>query len=620
MRRCYDDELAALPDAYAAVRRMHDGAIATLRTRLIGAPAVFVGAGGAFAVARLAADLHERYCGKPARAATPLEIIGQPPPSEVTVVLISARARHPDTQDAAKAAIAAGSRRLLLVTQRAPAYLTGVLTHPLVSHHQIPSSEPGDGFLATGSVIAASALFVRAYASSASLPEHLPGFDKQPLQEIRERILVLPGPGTYPIAYDIEARFNETGLADVELADYRNFAHGRHVGLMRRINSTTIIAIYTSETSRLADRTLRELPDEAQTIRLASPMAWPTAAIDLLARAAPLITAPARRSNLNPSKPNVPEFGRRLYHLPTRSLHREIVHDPVRCKLAEAVKDGPFDVTYEKLRKNFEVWLKCMRSAKFLGLVLDYDGTVCATSERFDLPRVPIRKEIERLLSAGTAIGFASGRGASLHRDLRKWIPTERQKQIHLGLYNGALRLNLAQDLPETMGPALKPVADAYQRLLDDGVADLFSLSLRKYQLTVEQHANPNMSMDALVNLIGSILYRPPHLPIKLVTSGHSLDITSAWTTKTSVVDDIYEAIEGNDILAIGDQGHLTGNDFELLAHGRFSLSVDRCSGDPSRCWNLSTEASRGPDALLQYLYAIRLHPDGTLRFHWPDS
>ena len=38
-------------------------------------------------------------------------------------------------------------------------------------------------------------------------------------------------------------------------------------------------------------------------------------------------------------------------------------------------------------------------------------------------------------------------------------------------------------------------------------------------------------------------------------------------------------------VLAIGDQGDLGGNDFELLASSRWTLSVDRCSADPARCW-----------------------------------
>ena len=72
----------------------------------------------------------------------------------------------------------------------------------------------------------------------------------------------------------------------------------------------------------------------------------------------------------------------------------------------------------------------------------------------------------------------------------------------------------------------------------------------------------------------------------------------------------------GLDVLAIGDQGHLGGNDFELLAATELSLSVDTCSPDPTRCWNLDLSGQRGPDVLVRYLDAVQLESHGAF-FIW---
>lgn len=74
MKRSYGDELTGLSAAYTAALDVPDSEVEALRAVLAGAPAVFVGAGGALALAKFAAELHERFCGSLARAATPLEI------------------------------------------------------------------------------------------------------------------------------------------------------------------------------------------------------------------------------------------------------------------------------------------------------------------------------------------------------------------------------------------------------------------------------------------------------------------------------------------------------------------------------------------------------------------
>ena len=49
----------------------------------------------------------------------------------------------------------------------------------------------------------------------------------RPLLE-RGTLVVLHGPDTRSAAVDLESKFVEAALGDIQTADYRNFAHGRH--------------------------------------------------------------------------------------------------------------------------------------------------------------------------------------------------------------------------------------------------------------------------------------------------------------------------------------------------------------------------------------------------------
>ena len=57
-------------------------------------------------------------------------------------------------------------------------------------------------------------------------------------------------------AFDLESKLVEAGLVSVLLADYRNFAHGRHHWLAKNPDSA-VVALASKEETLLAERTLR---------------------------------------------------------------------------------------------------------------------------------------------------------------------------------------------------------------------------------------------------------------------------------------------------------------------------------------------------------------------------
>jgi hypothetical protein len=81
---------------------------------------------------------------------------------------------------------------------------------------------------------------------------------------------VISGLAGTSAAADIESKFSETALGAVQLADFRNFAHGRHHWLLARAHNTGVLAIVTNEDEVLAEKTLALLPDDipATTLRV----------------------------------------------------------------------------------------------------------------------------------------------------------------------------------------------------------------------------------------------------------------------------------------------------------------------------------------------------------------
>ncbi len=601
----YAAQLALLADTYAQVRQTD---LTPLETALAGVrrgQATFVGSGGALGVARLAAELHETRTRSLARAATPLELIGMPPLAEHAVVLFSAGARHPDAAAAATAALRAGAHPVVLVTHRRASELPTVFSERELQVVSLPGLSGREGFLATNSVLAMAAATVA--ASGYRLPARLPNLNPARFAPLRDQTIILYGPGLVSVATDLETRLSETGLSAAQVTDYRNFAHGRHTGLARRIERTTVVSLVDPSLGDLAERTLAVLPEKAHVIRLQSGLDWPFSALDLLVASMNAIAPSAEASGFDPGRPRVPRFGRRLYHLSSRRLISPAV-GPVERKLSALGVGGPHDLR-RRYEKEAATWLEEFRVQRFLGFVFDYDGTVCATEARYELPAVGVREDLLQLLRGGAMLGFASGRGGSIHRDLRRWVPARYWGRIELGLYNGGRSLRLDEELGGDAGQA-DAIAVAARRMRATPLASFAKLSVRGYQLGMVPRRTSGLTVDALAQMAREVVSVPPALPLKVTASGHSVDVIPADSAKTRTLDRVVAQAEG-EVVAFGDQGQAGGNDFELLAATRWSLSVDRVSGDPTRCWNLDSRGERGPELLRRYLRAFNRLRDG---------
>ena len=94
-----------------------------------------------------------------------------------------------------------------------------------------------------------------------------PAAYSRPLWE-RETVLILHGYATQSAAIDLESKFTEAAIGHVQVADYRNFAHGRHHWLARHGGASGVLAFVTPSDRKLADKTLRLLPEEVAVLRV----------------------------------------------------------------------------------------------------------------------------------------------------------------------------------------------------------------------------------------------------------------------------------------------------------------------------------------------------------------
>jgi hydroxymethylpyrimidine pyrophosphatase-like HAD family hydrolase len=610
-KRTYVEELAAIDRAYAAANRADISALSETVTRLTQRPALFVASGGAMVPARLAADLHITVARQLSRAMTPLEFAALPP-LPVGTLLVSARARHPDVLLGARAAAAAGHDPIGLLTLRSAQELPASIADSGVSVLTIPAFPGREGFLATTSIVTLTVTLARAYlGATVRLPRALRDVLKPLREPLRPHLLVLISPGTEAAAVDLETRFHELGLRTVQLADFRNFAHGRHFGLARRLDQTSIVALVTAGWASLADATLKLLPREAHVVRLESGADWPASTIELIRASMQLVASAAYGTGIEPAVPSVRPFGRSLYHL--SAVRRVVVRHstPVDRKLTASGMSHLEPVPRRLYESALRRVLDRLHDSRYAGVVLDYDGTCCTTEGRFALPSAEVQEEVIRLLRGGIALGFASGRGGSLTRDLRQWIPREYWPGLHLGLYNGGVVLTLAEDLADQTNAA-GDIRRAMERLQSGPFGKSLKFELRATQLGVSA---PHLAIDTVIRIATESLAQPPTLHLRVVASAHAVDIVLASSSKAAVLSRMTDSLQNAQVLAIGDQGQAGGNDFELLAATQDSLSVDRCSADPTRCWNLDTKGNRGPVLLVDYLRSLKTNRGRVGRF-----
>ena len=381
------------------------------------------------------------------------------------------------------------------------------------------------------------------------------------------------------------------------------------------------MAFITNADRDVAERTLQLIPTDIPQSRIEFDCGPSTAALASLLAALWITSWAGRYRGIDPGRPGVPEFGRKLYHLRLARRSRPVYSARLTPREAAAItrKSGLSvdrlisDGSLDHWQNSLNDFLARLRAARFVGIALDYDGTLVDARRRLEPADSEIVDQLIRITEAGTHIAIATGRGASVRRDLQACLPRPLWPLVLVGYYNGAETALLADGrAPNKAAPlcsTLQPLADALRR--QPQLSTLVRQEDRPFQITLE--AVRPTPVHRIWDLAWDVVRSSGVVTISVTRSSHSIDITPDTVSKLNVVHSLRRTAGPGPVLAIGDQGRWPGNDHELLG-GPFALSVDEVTSHPGTCWHLGEPGQRGPAVTLEYLSQLR-SDNGYLRF-----
>lgn len=627
MGKPFEQELAKIPETLNYVLECDITLLKRSIAISLTKPLFIVGSGGSLSACYFAETLHQSK-GMFSKALTPLESFNLiKDNSEANVMFLSASGRNKDILFAFDQFLNKEPEQIINICTSSKSPLSArSAKYSLVKTFEFPLPSGKDGFLASNSLIAFFVLLARAYNFSLTSENFIKTLSAKWEQqvialldhiELKNSVFhILYSGWSKPVAVDLESKFTESALSASLLADYRNFGHGRHHWFDKKKVNSVIIALITPNEKLLAEKTLAILPKNIPVIRIESTHSGPTATIDLLIKSFYLVNILGKLQDIDPGKPGVPAYGSKLYHLSYTSLlgkptfPKKASHLFIQRKIKPLSINSLSKVEIGKWEKNLSIFTKTLATAKFGGVILDYDRTLCGDEHRFTGITNEMQNELIKILRTGFMIGIVTGRGQSLRKDLQNCIPKKYWKNLLVGYYNGAEIGELSDNtLPKTSGK-VDPAFDQIQNLImQTSISDHIEITTRPLQLTIE-----STNYDVWES-VKSIIYQNAMLVrdrnFLMLESSRSIDIIKRPdVSKLNMVEAMKAQLNirklPQDCLCIGDKGKWPGNDFELL-NTVYSLSVNEVSLDPATCWNLAPLGVRNADACLLYLRSLKI-------------
>lgn len=636
MGRPFESELARLDDTYQYALDFPIREISSFVLETLDQPVVAIGSGGSFTAASFLRLLHQNGSGIPSVSATPLQAQNFLPfIKTATFWLLSARGKNRDIIKAAETAemLEPAAIAALCATRSSP--LETLVDRSAVGHAFSFQSPAGrDGYLATNSLLASCIILERAYASAlgtdSSLPKtlhellgnasagELVAQYSAELNDVLDRdiLVFLYGAASEIGAIDVESKITESALANVQYADFRNFAHGRHHWLSQFGSATGVISLVDSSNRRLADRTANQFPNSIKHCIIRILNSGPASQIEALVKGYALTAALGRRKHVDPGRPGVADFGSKIYHLRTTaaSSNCDSRNAAIRRKILHAVDRADQSLSYW-----LDQFLERLRSTPIRAVVFDLDGTLIDVKNRYNnTPRPELCDELSRLADQGLRFAVATGRagGGVAQEFLRAAFPKHHWHKVIVGYSNASDLRNLDNDQEISEPLYLDGDIERFVLLIKEALGPIgarLRISVNQFQVTIRPAEKELSLRTTSIFRLAQECLAQCDLSAKVVMSSHSIDVISKDSGKLRI-DSI---IEPSSALKIGDMGLWPGNDYEMLAHG-LGLSVDQVSGSPFNCWNLLPSGVRGLRGTVHYLQKLSLQQGGDI--HWRDE
>lgn len=628
MTPVFSSKLDTLVDTIELACRNDHGFLAEAMETAALYPIAAVGSGGSVVAAEFLSSCRSWLQHAPTAVCTPMAFVLDPVLPQWGVWLFSASGENPDVRAAFQAATTEHADRVDVITTKkdGPVALAGIaLRKPRV--HVLPVvADVKDGFLATHSLVSTvTSLLLASDGVAGEFSDQRTAKAMTAACEILRQdsrktvhdsvgamnaascdtLLLLHDPGLTAAAVMIETSCWEAGLCAVQRTDFRNFAHGRHVWPAHRPEQTFIFALTHDRTREFWTSLEADLPAGVARAHLDFGPAGRFGLFAGILRSFAVVEGLGRAKGIDPGKPGVADFGRRLFereHLLKTVESENVATRRKRRAEIRIDREKRGQVSWPAKRDDF---VRRFEKAEISAIVLDYDGTVVSTDRRLDPPDSEILDALRKWISNGLVVAFATGRGGSVGEMLRGQLPSEIWSQIPIGYYNGAHIAPLDIDLERNPPDPDPVVARVFSEIC--ATAGLFQIpwlpKSSPFQITIpiDKLASPSEGARKLREIVAH------HREARIFRSGHSFDICPAWGGKRRVIEHVKRQLpgEGAAVLTIGDSGDRQGNDYELLA-GNFGLSVDRVCDRDDSCWNLLPPEVSGPSGLLTILRALR--------------
>ena len=324
MGKEYASELRTMAETYAWARGLQVTALAEFARRSANVPLIAVGNGGSVTAAEFASLVHPAV----SRTMTTEAFLECSVPRDCAVLLVSAGGKNHDILAAYDKAVQSNPKVIGIVCADASSRLASAAgsNHDVLLHAAtLPTGR--DGFLATNTLLATVVWILAAWGCILPGSLHdvayrgasIKTFDSYVSDNMEkfkdiDCLLVMHDSCGKPAAVDAESKLHEAGLVPVQLADYRNFGHGRHNWVAKH-PKTLLLVLVTPQSSRLAAATMAIIPEHVSSCCMHAGVDGPVGALGLLVAMFHVVKFFGISHGIDPGSPNSPDFGRELYHM-----------------------------------------------------------------------------------------------------------------------------------------------------------------------------------------------------------------------------------------------------------------------------------------------------------------
>lgn len=586
-------------------------------------PMIIVGSGGSYAVA-VAYSLFYQANGGMAKAVTPYEL----PENHrmipnAKVLIITAGGSNKDSVGAyeyirfyePKMLMVFCIRKNSVIEKKIKENKDALFFRPAISIAK-------DGFLSVNSSIAMLSILwkIENIVNKTEVNDialSLPSFEDQRKQfsiifekDDLETLLIMHGIWGKPAAYDLESKCSEAGLYNVQVVDYRNFAHGRHNWIDKKGKTTVVLALITDEDISIAKRTLKRLPDDTVIIDIRTKTTGIAAIIDFMVKMMYLVDILGDLREIDPGRPQVPQYGREVYGL--KVDYKKMDKDANALSKSE-IDRAIFRIIgtkfnerslYRYYKKKYYAFVDKLSTTVFRGIVFDYDRTIY--DRNFGQISAKAISQISNMLLAGIYIGFITTEGYSVVHSLKNMIPCEELwDRIYIGYHSGTISGWLS-DLREERISEKKStnIKKLYSLICNNSLFSDILVSSNHLSIKVYDSFEKNYAFEYCTEIIADSNIKN----LKVFKAEYSVDVIDTENISKLYINEFNTLIDDH-VLCIGD-GNNEEDRFEMLSNN-ILLSVKNTNIVASNGWNLAPLGCHGIYATEYYLSCILIHNGG---------